>query len=755
MLYLNPPFHIIEGVSIFPDHADRLQYYYLPLMPQLTTLKDSSNGKPIPQIQLIKYRGRAGNGGFLNFDVNIGVDDQTLSKIRTKLRQAAGLDQDPRLAPVQLIDGSVKLLLLGKQTGDAPNPNPNGAPQFVLKIDQAAKPALYGSNQAAFSVALDQFGVTVMEKALQGEMTPIGVVYSLEYLALRPAYSVRLSVDWDRVQKHLDEQFKVDAIFTSIEIDKAVDELIENRAIVLEADTFIPEGEENSAVLGRRDQAINEVREMITDGFFQPSINPVQEAQDGWDRAAFLADRVSRLAVTGGWSSVGMFSYKKTDYTRIDRKSLNVNISERTTVKRSIYPQGHLSGLCRFLTQEGYDLNRFIIPVDLDDPWFERRKLTVISRANFDEDSISSINVNLKYGNTPQNVLLESSTARSDVQWASIIQAQAIQREVQAEYIVNFKNVDGTERPVTIAAPTEVVSVDNLEINPRKLYSIVHVPVVALSLPWNRYPQVEVHLKYTDEANHIRMDDILVLTQAQPDQTWKMFVKDPQRTQFQYKLIYRAIDNRDVETAFVETDEERVTVRDPRPNKRTLTVVSNLDWTTVERALVDLVYEDPENEVFADASFEFNANDNTSKNFVVDLVNPTRRQIAYQITILFKNGRLLEVPRSLTNDRRIILRSNMRGHRIITVRPRPVDFASKRLREIQVELRYEDMDEGLSFSELVSLQARDEQGSFEFDYADDQKFAYEYRVTYWYLNGMTRSTDWNIAKATDLFIPVA
>ncbi len=753
MLYLNPPFHIIEGVSIFPDHADRLQYYYLPLMPQLTILKDGSGGT-VPQIQLIKYRGRAGNGGFLNFDVNIGIDDSTLSKIRTKLRQAAGLDQDPRLAPVQLIDGSVKLLLLGKQTGDVANPDPNGTPQFVLKIDQAAKPALYGSNQAAFSVALDQFGVTVMEKALQGEMTPIGIVYSLDYLALRPAYSVRLNVDWDRVQKRLDEQFKVDAIFTSIEIDKAVDELIEKRAIVLEADTFIPEGEENSAVLGRRDQAVNEVREMITDGFFQPSINPVQEAKDGWDRAAFLADRVSRLAVTGGWSSVGTFSYKKTDYTRIDRKSLNVNISERTTVKRSIYPQGHLSGLCRFLTEEGYDLNRFIVPVDLDDPWFERRKLTVISRANFDEDSISSINVNLKYGDTPQNVLLESSTARSEVQWASILQEQAMQREVEAEYTVNFKDVDGAERPISIASSPEIVSVDNLEINPRKLYSIVHVPVVALSLPWSRYPQVEVHLKYTDESNQIRMDDILVLTEKHPDQTWKIFVKDPLRTQFQYKLVYRASDHRDVETAFVETDEERVTVRDPRPNKRTLSVVSNLDWATVDRALVDLMYEDPENDVFADASFEFNADENASKNFVVDLVNPSRRQIAYQVTILFKNGRLLEVPRSLTNDRRIILRSNMRGHRIITVRPRPVDFASKRLREIQVELRYEDMNEGLSFSELVSLLSRHEQGSFEFDYADDQ-IAYEYRVTYWYLNGMTRSTGWNIAKATDLFIPVA
>ena len=33
MLYLNPPYFLINGVSIFPDHADPLQFYYLPMMP--------------------------------------------------------------------------------------------------------------------------------------------------------------------------------------------------------------------------------------------------------------------------------------------------------------------------------------------------------------------------------------------------------------------------------------------------------------------------------------------------------------------------------------------------------------------------------------------------------------------------------------------------------------------------------------------------------------------------------------------------
>ena len=80
MLFLNPPYFIIDGVSIFPDHADRLQFYYLPMMPRLSTSKDAS-GADMPVIQLIEYAGAAGTGGFINFDVkstdlaHVALDD--------------------------------------------------------------------------------------------------------------------------------------------------------------------------------------------------------------------------------------------------------------------------------------------------------------------------------------------------------------------------------------------------------------------------------------------------------------------------------------------------------------------------------------------------------------------------------------------------------------------------------------------------------------------------------------------------------
>ncbi len=177
--------------------------------------------------------------------MNLGIDDATLSEISNQLQRKAGLSSPPRLSPVTFVDGSVKLLILGSQSADVPASSAGGAPakpaaapapsgggpQFVIKIQNAAKPALYGDNQATFSVQLDQYGVTVLEQALQGGMAPIAVIYSLDFVGLRPAINVHMSIDWDRVQKFLDDHYAANFLFVSTDIEKTVESLIETQAI--------------------------------------------------------------------------------------------------------------------------------------------------------------------------------------------------------------------------------------------------------------------------------------------------------------------------------------------------------------------------------------------------------------------------------------------------------------------------------------------------------------------------------------------
>ncbi|MBL4671370.1 MAG: hypothetical protein JKX81_03850, partial [Arenicella sp.] len=161
MLILKPPYYNIDGVIVFSDHAHERQWFYAPANPRITTKFDPVLDKDIPQISLIKYRGNAGTGGFLNFDVNLGFPEEKLNKVRRKIRALARLDEEPLLAPVPITDGSVRLIMLGKASDDEEPeegaPEPEG-PRFVESITHAAKPSLYGDNQAIFSVALDENG---------------------------------------------------------------------------------------------------------------------------------------------------------------------------------------------------------------------------------------------------------------------------------------------------------------------------------------------------------------------------------------------------------------------------------------------------------------------------------------------------------------------------------------------------------------------------------------------------------------------
>ncbi len=760
MLYLNPPFHIINGVSLFPDHADPLQYYYLPLMPKLTQVRDALTSQRVPQLQLLKYRGAAGKGGFLNFDVNIGLEEGTLEDVRARLRQLQRLSAPPRLAPVPVVDGTVKLLLLGRQSGDAPPPT--GQPQFVVKVDHAAKPSLYGENQAAFSVQLDESGVTLMEKALLGEMSPIGVVYSLEYLALRPAYSVRLNVNWERVQTRLDETFGGGFLFVSTQIENMVDKLIEERAIVIEADTFVPEGEDSAGIINRRDAAIDQVRDMVTDAFFQPSLNPQREAADGWDKAEHLAKTASAIGATGGWGSLGSFTYKKLNYTRIDRKTLNMTFNERTTVKRTIYPQGHLAGLFRPLKQQGLDLNRFVMAVDLDDNYFKRRAVKVISRADLIEDGIESVNALLKYGDEPQNVILDATKPAAELVWVSQMDSTGVlKRAVSWQYKVNFKpggsgmggSEVGAERPISLLSPMQTTDVDNLELQPRELYSILRVPVLALNFPWEVYPTLEVQLRYEDAAQGIRILDSFLLNQQRTEETWKLFVRDPNKTRFEYRLIYRAANLRDLETPWQTADGERLILRDPHPAKRTLQIIPSFNFNEVNYAFVDVAYEDKANNLSESHSYQFNREQSKPETFSVGLKDPNRRLVQFSTMILYHDGRVREIPSSLTLEKRIVVRAEMRGHSIVSISPKRIDFASKKLKRVQLNIRYEDTDNGLHFEDQFEFASPSEGATFEFDYTDSQKRHYSYDATYFFTNGLSKQLIGQRAAGAELFVP--
>ncbi len=760
MLYLAPPFQIIDGISIFRDHEDELQYYYMPLYPHLTTVKDSITGVEVPQIQLIKYRGEAGNGGFLNFDVNLGIKDEKLQELTASIKSLEQLDGTPRIAPIPLLDGSVKLMMLGKQSPDptddtnpAPVNDETTGPDFVISMQHYAKPALYGSNQAAFSVQLDEAGVVVIEKAMQGEIAPIGVVYSLDYMCLRDGYKVSVTADWERVQKHLDESFSVDAIVYNSTVDKVVDELIEDKAIDMQIDKMFISDDSTNAMEARMDEAINQIKDMVLENFFEPSLEPIEKKGDD---TIHDVGRVATIIASGGVSEKKLFSYKKTDITRIDKKKLNVNFSERTAIIRSIYPQGHLEGLFTVLRQPGIGISRFVIPVELDNPWFQKRKVNVIARTDFDSDNIESLNVSLTYDGVSKNVLLDKSNTSEQIHWLSKIVDDRMVQDVTCQYTVNFKKTDGLERPSSVTSAPEIIEVENYEVRPREIYGNTPIAILALNFPWDHYSHVEVAIKYTDEENDIRTDEYFLLDTEKKEALWQLFSLDPTKNVFAYQLKYRGIDHRDIITPWQESTEENIIIRDPFPDKRIINFVPAVDWEDVRDIFVDVVYIDNENDIRENHSISFNATDSSPKTISIKhFKNPEARIISFKITFIYSNGKVLEAPTCQTMSDRVFITTAIRGHRIILINPSGIAFKDNKIKEAKLQIRYENEDATISYSDSFSfVSENDPPRYFEYDFVDPDNSDAKYRLELLFENGMKKTGNWLEAKNDSLTLTV-
>jgi hypothetical protein len=729
MLYEAPPFYVIDGVSIMPDHADPLQFYFMPLAPRFVTRRDGAID--VPQILILKYRSETRVGGFADFDVHLGLSEEELDNVRQELQRLANLDELPRLSPAPVVDGSVKLMLFGRMTGDAPGADDAG---FVRAIHHSAKPALYGDNRAAFSVELDDRGITILDQAMRGEMAPIGVVYGLDYLALRPAYHVKLSIDWNRVQDILDETYGHEGLFTSIQIQDTVEKLEEDRAIVFEVDTFVPE-DEGGTVLERRDAAVARVRDMITDAFFESSIDPLRQAPDGWDKARDIIKSFSPQRQ----APLGVFSYKKTHYSRIDQKRLDVDFSERITIKRTIYPQGHLSGLFRVFG-EGLDPDRLIINVDADDPWFKRRKVRVISRADFEKDPVRSMTATMTYGDVTKTVLLEQTKPEESVEWPSTVRDGRMLEPVSLKFEVNLKPADAGERPNRLVSDVTEVLGEAEELNPRDLFSLEPIPILTLpNFPFDRYPQVDVQLRYDDPDNQIHQDDIVRVTKDQPNGAWQRFLVGRPAGPIMAKIIYRAADHRDRETPFEPLTRPQVDIPDPFPQRLKVNIVAALNFNEVDRAFVDLEYNDPENRIRVEDSIEI-AQSQPARPFLVDRLNPMLNRVRYRISILMKDSTLFEGPWSTTLSNRIFVRPDLRGHRAVTLRA-PADFEAKGLERITVEARSKDEIAGLSFEDRFDLTAAGATAVFEFDFVDPASDAYELKIKRLFRNGLSSEQD--------------
>jgi hypothetical protein len=127
MLQLDSRTLTIEGVTVFRDHADPSQFWYLPGPVSLARREADQRAK----FTFLKYKNRPGTarrgGGYLMIETELALDRDLERRVTERL---ASISRGrPKLAPVPFDEGTVACVALNLQGagGTRATPAPEGA----------------------------------------------------------------------------------------------------------------------------------------------------------------------------------------------------------------------------------------------------------------------------------------------------------------------------------------------------------------------------------------------------------------------------------------------------------------------------------------------------------------------------------------------------------------------------------------------------------------------------------------------------
>jgi len=272
VLQLGSKTQTIEGVTVFADHADPNQFWYLPAPVALARRGQDQRA----QFTFIKYRpaavaGGAKGGGFLMCEVNLKLDPEIERRILSKVGTGTG---QKRLNPVPFDEGTVQCVALNLQGSGGTEAGPAGPGTFnaVEQILGASVPSLYGDNNAIFSLTLSQEGATIMEQAFEKGTTPVGVIYNLKFTGIRPALDVKITADLKRVFDQFSAGLSAQVYFVKAAIEAGFEKLVQEGAIKIEVTNF-----STAADRAQKERwALDFFQDRLLAQWFTPTLNPGQ-----------------------------------------------------------------------------------------------------------------------------------------------------------------------------------------------------------------------------------------------------------------------------------------------------------------------------------------------------------------------------------------------------------------------------------------------------------------------------------------------
>jgi hypothetical protein len=739
MLYMNAPFFSYEGVVVGRDYSDPRQFWYYPNRPRLAT--DEQNR---PAIRFLVYTedldeiegGDEAAAGFLFFDTVLSWPEETLEKVANRIKQDLDLDEKPRLAPLLFKAGKVKLIFLDRVSGPAEPGGEEPSEDWVTVLESSGVPSLYGENRAIFSVEMTKKAAALLYGSFDG-FIPAGVIYELTYVAMQRAFEVKVEVDWSVVYDFV-RDYEVDRfIFFNSDSEKIVSNLVEKRIIKI---TGSLEGVGDEGMQGEFEAVRKQLTQFVFEKFFEPKVNPKELADKDVPGGilAFLSGvRLATFPIQFGCS--------KRQLNDNQVRELDIDYTTYRAVERVIAPQGHMSVFWEDFAPR-ITRDDVVTVVSGDDDLWRQVEFKVLASAKFDSAHVDTIIVDVAYGPMDGDEPAASAKRHSvelDAQHEEAAIRNWYDPAVGTTVHYKFTVVLGPDAvvgdSVVLSSPWQVASEGIVPVNALELFEEREVEFQRSALLAKEiFPEVLVHLRYVEPASGWKHQTSALL--KADGTTWRPAFRIPADAprQVDYRCEYPRAGADPLDTGWLSTETDMVVVNDPRRNLFPVRVMV-ADRTNFEQLLVDLVYEDRDNDVRETGSMTISKEDiNDEHKWVFHRVDPDRTRYRYNQVLIETDG-TVTAPGWVQSEDNTLLVGKVWASRW---KPRPElvgpPLAANGLEKIVVTIDYDDPAHAYhEHSEQVFTTPGPGQ-ALDLQLRDPTLRSYRYSVRYVQTNGFER-----------------
>lgn len=771
MIHLNPPYHVIEGHTLLPDHEDSGLFYAIPPAPMLALTPEADR----PAFSLLQFLGggtgaRRLEGGLLNLSVELHISDETLQRLRARLKTKLNAPGSVRVTPVLFDDGVVELVAVGassaapssSSSGDSEAPRPPAAPPsgpFEIKFLGSGRPSLAGNNVSTFQLVLDAPAAELLERTLDASDLPIIAVYRMGFAGLRPSFQIDIKADWHKLYRTLQNKFKANLYYVTADAEVKVDEALESTGIRIDTTVFGAGPEARASA----DRARKQLLDWVFERLFVPMID--QSAATANAIGQVVDDTVSSLvrAVVPG------VSYRLRAMEESQLRMLSIRMNESVAERREVVPQGTLGGLLqRFRRNPDGSENpawpalrdRLVQKINLEG--FPRLEVKVAVEDRFAADGLSQVGVDLRRVNAAgattnqKSLMFRSASEREEFIVNLLGEADPrLSAPYEYRYAVHFDPTSrfGFHEPVT--SSWQEARTTELFVEPRsaETYTVRQVQVgLVPTFSFSQFTAVTVELRAGRENTSEFQSTRVPLSQEKPQAEWRYRSFGPTPAPYEYRATFHRLADRggDIQGSWTPQAEDWLSIPDPLPRKRTLNIIVNLPWQELGVAFVQLRYSDAANGIHYDEQIDLSSSTRFLRRDIPVAENGPR-SLSYRLTILFLDGRFMEGSWRETEDERLLLDRRVVESRVIRLRTVGGTLRDNRLSQVRIRLQAREPGRDAVRSETeMRIRADSPDQTFapwEYLIGDPPVRTVHFDALFIDENGFTDSTPWRPTEA--------